>query len=254
MAKLIEPLLDWASRHYAAAVEKSLRKYGLRYDDLLDPLQDPDTAEALRRIPKEEYDMRQQRLKRAMDASLKHTPLPRELQVRRHGVAKRVANRANACHSRLLAVVVGRRSKRHSFRTFRSPLSRSRRSAGRRSSSGVISRTSAPSPDAHPSFPAPSHFAPLLLIPLPPCHHCQPLSLLSFQEMGPFRPPRSSFESHPLPVNQAGTTHRIIAPCIAEIFASIMCSSRLCTYSLRGLSGRYASLPLSHFPSSRQRS
>jgi ubiquinol-cytochrome c reductase subunit 7 len=80
VARAMDPVMDWAALRYQKALEKNLRKYGLRYDDLLDPLQDMDTAEALRRLPQEEYDARQQRLKRAMDASLKHTPLDKEVQ------------------------------------------------------------------------------------------------------------------------------------------------------------------------------
>ena len=39
-----------------------------------------DVDEALRRLPQEEVDARTQRLKRAMDLSLKHVYLPKELQ------------------------------------------------------------------------------------------------------------------------------------------------------------------------------
>lgn len=65
---------------YQAAVGKELRKYGLRYEDLYDPLRDVDVAEALRRLPQEVVDARNQRLKRAMDISMKHTELPKEMQ------------------------------------------------------------------------------------------------------------------------------------------------------------------------------
>lgn len=54
---------------------------GLRYDDLFDELYDLDIAEALKRLPKSVIDDRNQRLKRAMDLSMKHTYLPKELQV-----------------------------------------------------------------------------------------------------------------------------------------------------------------------------
>ena len=39
-----------------------------------------DVEEALSRLPQEELDLRNQRLKRAMDLSLKHVYLPKELQ------------------------------------------------------------------------------------------------------------------------------------------------------------------------------
>lgn len=54
---------------------------GLRYDDLYDPMYDLDINEALNRLPREIVDARNQRLKRAMDLSLKHTYLPEDLQV-----------------------------------------------------------------------------------------------------------------------------------------------------------------------------
>ena len=55
---------------------------GLRYDDLYDQNFDMDVAEALKRLPQEVIDARNQRLKRAMDISMKHTSLPKDLQVR----------------------------------------------------------------------------------------------------------------------------------------------------------------------------
>ena len=54
---------------------------GLRYDDLYDQNFDMDVAEALKRLPQEVIDARNQRLKRAMDISMKHTSLPKDLQV-----------------------------------------------------------------------------------------------------------------------------------------------------------------------------
>lgn len=58
-----------------------LRILGLRYDDLYDPLYDLDIKEALNRLPREIVDARNQRLKRAMDLSMKHEYLPDNLQV-----------------------------------------------------------------------------------------------------------------------------------------------------------------------------
>lgn len=62
------------------AVSTRLRKYGLRYDDLFDPYGDVDIKEALRRLPREVVDARHQRLKRAMDLSMKHEYLPDHVQ------------------------------------------------------------------------------------------------------------------------------------------------------------------------------
>lgn len=56
-------------------------KLGLRYDDLFDPMYDLDVKEALNRLPREIVDARNQRLKRAMDLSMKHEYLPKDLQV-----------------------------------------------------------------------------------------------------------------------------------------------------------------------------
>ncbi|KAL5684156.1 hypothetical protein ACJX0J_010541, partial [Zea mays] len=52
----------------------------LRYDDLYDPYFDLDIKEALGRLPREVVDARIQRLKRAMDLSMKHQYLPEDLQ------------------------------------------------------------------------------------------------------------------------------------------------------------------------------
>lgn len=54
---------------------------GLRYDDLYDPYFELDIKEALERLPREVVDARIQRLKRAMDLSMKHEYLPEDLQV-----------------------------------------------------------------------------------------------------------------------------------------------------------------------------
>lgn len=54
---------------------------GLRYEDLYDPMYSMDVKEALNRLPKPIVDARNQRLKRAMDLSMKHEDLPPNLQV-----------------------------------------------------------------------------------------------------------------------------------------------------------------------------
>eukprot|EP00882_Tetradesmus_deserticola_P004531 GHRQ01004777.1.p1 GENE.GHRQ01004777.1~~GHRQ01004777.1.p1 ORF type:complete len:121 (+),score=52.64 GHRQ01004777.1:469-831(+) len=80
LARLAQPFLEWAATRYQARLATNLKKYGLRYDDLYDPMMDLDVAEALRRLPDEEVVARNARLKRAMDLSLKGTFLPDELQ------------------------------------------------------------------------------------------------------------------------------------------------------------------------------
>ncbi|KAL1833126.1 hypothetical protein DCAR_0103192 [Daucus carota subsp. sativus] len=70
------PLAKWHLR----AVDQSLRKYGLRYDDLYDPQFSLDINEALNRLPEEVVHARNQRLKRCMDLSMKHSSLPKDLQ------------------------------------------------------------------------------------------------------------------------------------------------------------------------------
>ncbi|OAY81621.1 cytochrome b-c1 complex subunit 7-2-like isoform X2 [Ananas comosus] len=77
---LINPRRNWLARQHMKAVSKRLRNYGLRYDDLYDPYYDLDIKEALARLPREVVDARNQRLKRAMDLSMKHEYLPEDLQ------------------------------------------------------------------------------------------------------------------------------------------------------------------------------
>lgn len=56
-------------------------KLGLRYDDLYDPMESLDIKEALARLPREIVDARNQRILRAMDLSMKHEYLPKDLEV-----------------------------------------------------------------------------------------------------------------------------------------------------------------------------
>ncbi|CAA6665595.1 unnamed protein product [Spirodela intermedia] len=77
---LTNPSKNWFAAQHCKAVSKRLRKYGLRYDDLYDPMYDLDIKEALARLPREVVDARNQRLKRAMDLSMKHEYLPEDLQ------------------------------------------------------------------------------------------------------------------------------------------------------------------------------
>ncbi|XP_038977988.1 cytochrome b-c1 complex subunit 7-2, mitochondrial-like [Phoenix dactylifera] len=76
----LNPRRNWLAAQHYKALSKCFKKYGLRYDDLYDPMYDLDIKEALARLPREVADARNQRLKRAMDLSLKHEYLPEDLQ------------------------------------------------------------------------------------------------------------------------------------------------------------------------------
>ncbi|GJM96983.1 hypothetical protein PR202_ga13870 [Eleusine coracana subsp. coracana] len=78
----VNPRRNPLARLHMHAISSRLRKYGLRYDDLYDPYFDLDIKEALGRLPTEVVDARIQRLKRAMDLSMKHQYLPEDVQVR----------------------------------------------------------------------------------------------------------------------------------------------------------------------------
>ncbi|KGN60115.1 cytochrome b-c1 complex subunit 7-2 [Cucumis sativus] len=80
MQFLVDPKKNWFARQHMKTLTKRLRNYGLRYDDLYDPYYDVDVKEALDRLPREIVDARNQRLKRAMDLSMKHQYLPDNLQ------------------------------------------------------------------------------------------------------------------------------------------------------------------------------
>ncbi|GMP94646.1 hypothetical protein ACSBR2_040273 [Camellia fascicularis] len=77
---LVDPKKNWFAAQHMKSVSTRLRRYGLRYDDLYDPYYDLDVKEALNRLPREIVDARSQRLKRAMDLSMKHEYLPNGLQ------------------------------------------------------------------------------------------------------------------------------------------------------------------------------
>ncbi|GAX82062.1 hypothetical protein CEUSTIGMA_g9490.t1 [Chlamydomonas eustigma] len=79
LKSMFRPLWDAMARPYRAAVYKELSQYGLRYDDLYDPLKDEDVAEALRRLPPEVILERNCRLRRAADLDMKHDHLHGEL-------------------------------------------------------------------------------------------------------------------------------------------------------------------------------
>ncbi|KAI8110965.1 hypothetical protein M9434_004539 [Picochlorum sp. BPE23] len=80
LGKLFDPLIARFAPAYQAAVGKELKKYGLRLEDLYDPENDLDVEEALDRLPQDVVDARNQRLKRAMDLSVKHSALPKDMQ------------------------------------------------------------------------------------------------------------------------------------------------------------------------------
>ncbi|KAF8065502.1 hypothetical protein HT031_003103 [Scenedesmus sp. PABB004] len=82
LARMFSPFVEWAATRYRASLASNLKQYGLRYDDLYDPMMDLDVAEALRRLPADVVVARNARLKRAMDLSLKGTTLPEDLQAK----------------------------------------------------------------------------------------------------------------------------------------------------------------------------
>ncbi|KAL5217415.1 hypothetical protein ABZP36_018099 [Zizania latifolia] len=90
MSSMLSALSQWfvnprrnpLARLHMQTISSRLRKYGLRYDDLYDPKHDLDIKEALERLPREVVDARHQRLKRAMDLSMKHQYLSDDLQAR----------------------------------------------------------------------------------------------------------------------------------------------------------------------------
>ncbi|KAK3025736.1 hypothetical protein RJ639_042505 [Escallonia herrerae] len=78
----LDPSKNFLAAMHKKALTERLTRYGLRYDDLYDPYEDLDIKEAMRRLPREIVDARNQRLKRAMDLSMKHEYLPEDLQAR----------------------------------------------------------------------------------------------------------------------------------------------------------------------------
>eukprot|EP00899_Mesostigma_viride_P024509 jgi/Mesvir1/5242/Mv15363-RA.1 len=80
LSSALLPLHEWAAARYRAVLAVELKKYGLRVDDLFDADYNNDVHAALNRLPPEVISERNQRLKRAMDLSMKHTYLPKEMQ------------------------------------------------------------------------------------------------------------------------------------------------------------------------------
>jgi len=67
-------------RHYRESLGRELSALGVRYDDLLDPTQDPDVDAALRRLPPGDIEARNARLRRALNLQMKRETLPEELR------------------------------------------------------------------------------------------------------------------------------------------------------------------------------
>ena len=64
---------------YQKNVHNALKKYGLRYEDIL-VAEHPDVQSALKYVPEGERVARERRIRRAMLLSLKHEYLPKEIQ------------------------------------------------------------------------------------------------------------------------------------------------------------------------------
>eukprot|EP00275_Glaucocystis_incrassata_P000738 EC120482.1.p1 GENE.EC120482.1~~EC120482.1.p1 ORF type:complete len:146 (+),score=32.24 EC120482.1:60-497(+) len=73
-SKLIQSL----GKSYTKSVEGELRKYGLRFEDLM--IETDDVIEALKRLPPEVLEARNLRVKRACDLAMKKTYLPEFIQ------------------------------------------------------------------------------------------------------------------------------------------------------------------------------
>ncbi|KAK4535397.1 hypothetical protein CDCA_CDCA04G1422 [Cyanidium caldarium] len=74
----MRPLVNALAKWYQREVEAELRKYGLRYDDLLLET-DPEVQRAIEQLPPAEYALRLKRFKRALDLSMKKTHLAEDI-------------------------------------------------------------------------------------------------------------------------------------------------------------------------------
>ncbi|XP_024960616.1 cytochrome b-c1 complex subunit 7-2-like [Cynara cardunculus var. scolymus] len=79
---ILDPKKNWFAALHKKTLAHRLSLMGLRYDDLFDPMESLDIKEALNRLPREIVDARNQRILRAMDLSMKHEYLPKDLQAR----------------------------------------------------------------------------------------------------------------------------------------------------------------------------
>lgn len=77
----VHSAVSMAARAYQASVGAELRRYGLRYDDLLNEYDD-EVRDAIKKLPPHEMEMRNKRLKRAIDLDVKKTYLPEDLQAK----------------------------------------------------------------------------------------------------------------------------------------------------------------------------
>jgi ubiquinol-cytochrome c reductase subunit 7 len=75
----VRPIVGRIAGMYQASVTAELKKYGLRYDDLLNE-HDPEVKMAISQLSPLEVELRHKRLKRAIDLDVKKTYLPTELQ------------------------------------------------------------------------------------------------------------------------------------------------------------------------------
>ncbi|MFS7916943.1 putative cytochrome b-c1 complex subunit 7 [Helianthus anomalus] len=110
-SKLVRTILDpnknWFAALHKKTISDRLTKYGLRYDDLYDPMECLDIKEALKRLPREIVDARNQRLLRAMDLSMKHEYLPKDLQAQQTPFRSYLSD--------MLALVKRERAEREAF-------------------------------------------------------------------------------------------------------------------------------------------
>mmetsp|Transcript_24256 Transcript_24256/g.61376 ORF Transcript_24256/g.61376 Transcript_24256/m.61376 type:complete len:103 (-) Transcript_24256:138-446(-) len=72
-------IMRFCAKWYQDATAKELRKYGLKYQDILNEWH-PDVQTAIARLSPEELSNRNKRIKRAIDLSLKHSELSKEAQ------------------------------------------------------------------------------------------------------------------------------------------------------------------------------
>lgn len=75
----IRNVVGTMARAYQANVEAELKRYGLRYDDLLNEY-DPEVKKAIETLSPIEQELRNKRLKRAMDLDIKKTYLTEDVQ------------------------------------------------------------------------------------------------------------------------------------------------------------------------------
>lgn len=75
----MRPVISRIAGAYQASVTAELKKYGLRYDDLLNE-HEPEVKKAISQLSPLEVELRNKRLKRAIDLDVKKTYLPTDVQ------------------------------------------------------------------------------------------------------------------------------------------------------------------------------